>query len=177
METGSGKKKLCDMMKSHQEEQSLYAGDVGKCWYYLSKGWCLFICIILNTVVEVKEFNAFEVLLHLIAPRTKQTLLSRFEVKYFILCNTVLRTSYVHPDSSQHFNITRGKVREPSRKLVLSHVWHRGRSNLWAKNCRVTIRACQMRSMLSRWDVGTLRNTQITDHSWFPFTKSFTHVV
>ena len=26
VETGSGKKKLCDMMKSHQEEQSLYAG-------------------------------------------------------------------------------------------------------------------------------------------------------
>ena len=28
---GSGKKKLCDMIKSHQEEQSLYAGDVSKC--------------------------------------------------------------------------------------------------------------------------------------------------
>ena len=33
-----------------------------------------------NAVVEVKEFNTFEVFLHLIAPRTNQTLLRRFEV-------------------------------------------------------------------------------------------------
>lgn len=43
-----------------------------------------------NAVVEVKEFNTFEVLFHLIAPHTNQALLTRFEVKYIILYGDLL---------------------------------------------------------------------------------------
>ena len=31
LEASSGRKKLTEMIKSHQEEESLYAGDVSKC--------------------------------------------------------------------------------------------------------------------------------------------------
>ena len=31
LEASSGRKKLAEMIKSHQEEESLYAGDVSKC--------------------------------------------------------------------------------------------------------------------------------------------------
>ena len=31
VEVGSGKKKLCDMIKAHQDEQGTYEGDVSKC--------------------------------------------------------------------------------------------------------------------------------------------------
>lgn len=47
-----------------------------------------------NAAVEVKEFNTFELLLHLIAPRTKQTLLRRFEVMKTIVYGDML-TFYI----------------------------------------------------------------------------------
>ena len=36
------------------------------------------------SVTEVKEFHTFELLLHLMAPRTKQTILYKFEVIFLM---------------------------------------------------------------------------------------------
>lgn len=37
------------------------------------------------SVTEVKEFHAFELLLYLMAPRTKQTILNKFEVIFNVI--------------------------------------------------------------------------------------------